>query len=78
VFIVISNLVYAGILWSLYVYAGGDREKLIPGVLMATACYLAGIMMGFGLGQSKKSRPVLRATKPSAKVSQADFDKLQL
>jgi hypothetical protein len=77
-YIAISNVFYAGILWGLYVYVGGEREKLIPGVIMATACYLAGIMLGFACAQPKQSRPILKVSKQSAKVSQADFDKLQL
>jgi hypothetical protein len=76
-YIAISNVFYAGILWGFYVYVGGEREKLIPGVIMATACYLAGMLLGFACAQPKQSRPLLMASKPSAKVSQSDFDELQ-
>jgi hypothetical protein len=73
-YIAISNVFYAGIIWGYYIFVKGEREKFLPGIIMATACYLAGILLGFALTQEKKPRPRI-LTRP-AKARLPDFDNI--
>ena len=52
--ILIGNVLFIGVLAGWYFYADGDRNLLLPGVVLAFAAFICGIVMGYILHTPRK------------------------
>jgi hypothetical protein len=54
----IGNILFIGVLAGWYFYADGNRDLLLPGVILAFAAFICGIIMGYILHTPRKRRAV--------------------
>ena len=72
-YIIMGNVLFAALLWGFYAYCGGDRQQVIPGIILGGACFITGMMMGV-LGCRHPRKPKVKPVCADTPVP--DFDNI--
>jgi hypothetical protein len=73
--ILLSNVIFAGMIWGYYVYVGGNRAEFMRGVILISIVFVCGVLIGAWLNRSMPKRVAKLAKQRLPEL--AAFDQIQ-